>query len=69
MPDASPGKRPTLPKEAVRARQATTNARKPVSNGLDRAIGSMKDEPAFDEVLTDGRALGQADLQAEKQAP
>jgi hypothetical protein len=28
---------------------------------LDRVIGSMKDEPAFDEVLAHGRAIRQAD--------
>jgi len=35
---------------------------------LDRVIGSMKDEPAFDKVLDYGRAIRQADRPAEDQA-
>jgi hypothetical protein len=36
-------------------------ARKPAPDWLDRVIGSMKDEPAFDEVVAYGRAIRQAD--------
>ena len=34
--------------------------REPASDWLDRVIGSMKDESAFDEVLAYGRAFRQA---------
>jgi hypothetical protein len=36
---------------------------------LDRVIGSMKDEPAFDDVLAFGRAIRHADKPAKDQAP
>jgi hypothetical protein len=39
------------------------------SDWLERVIGSMKDESAFDEVLALGRAIRQADRPAEDQAP
>jgi hypothetical protein len=43
--------------------------RQPAADWLDRVIGSMKDEPAFDEVLAHGRAMRQADRPAEDQSP
>ncbi len=42
---------------AVRELQGVVGARQPAANWLDRVIGSMKDEPAFDEVLAFGKAL------------
>ncbi len=36
-------------------------SRAPQPNWLDRVTGSMKDEPAFAEVLEYGRAIRQAD--------
>jgi hypothetical protein len=40
-------------------------ARDPAPDWLERVIGSMKDEPAFDEVLAHGRAIRQADRPAD----
>lgn len=41
----------------------------PPADWLDRVIGSMKDEPAFDEILAHGRAIREADRPAEDQSP
>ena len=49
--------------------QESMKARSPAPDWLDRVIGSMKDEPAFDEVLAYGRAIRQADRPADDQAP
>ncbi len=46
---------------AVHELQDALNARKPAPDWLDRVVGSMKGEPAFDEVLAYGRAIRQAD--------
>ena len=51
MPEATLEQRMTVLEEAVRGLQEAMNARKPAADWLDRVIGSMKDEPAFDEVL------------------
>ena len=42
-------------------------ARTPAPDWLERVIGSMKDEPAFDEVLAYGRAIREADRPTEEQ--
>jgi len=55
--------------EAVRELQEAKKARSPAPDWMDRVIGSMKDEPAFDEVLAHGRAIRQADRPAEDHAP
>jgi hypothetical protein len=55
--------------EAVRELREAMNARKPAPDWLDRVIGSMKDEPAFDEVVAYGRAIRQADRQTGDQSP
>jgi len=47
--------------EAVRQLQQTLNERNPSPDWLDKVIGSMKGESAFDEVLAHGRAIRQAD--------
>ena len=69
MPEATLDQRMTAMEEAVRELQALVKARKPAPDWLDRVIGSMKDEPAFDDVLAYGRAIRQADKPAEDQAP
>lgn len=53
--------RMTALEEAVRELQDAINARKPAPDWVDRVIGPMKDEPAFDEVLAHGRATREAD--------
>ncbi len=69
MPEATLEKRVKVLEEAVRELQEAMTARKPAPDWLDRVIGSMKDEPAFDEVLAHGQALRQADRPAPEQAP
>jgi hypothetical protein len=69
MPQATLEQRMTALEEAVRQLQEAMHARKPTADWLDRVIGSMKDEPAFDELLAHGRAIRQADRPAEDQAP
>ena len=51
--------------EAVRELQDAMSARQPAADWLDRVIGSMKDDPEFDEVLAYGRAIRHADRPAE----
>lgn len=51
--------------EAVRELQDAIAVRKPASDWLERVIGSMKDEPAFDEVLAHGQAIRQSDRPTE----
>jgi len=67
MPEATLEQRMTALEEAVRELQEAMRARKPTADWLDRVIGSMKDEPAFEEVLAHGRAIRQADRPAEDQ--
>ena len=55
----------TALENAVHELQEALNARKPGPDWLDRVVGSMKDEPAFDEVLAYGRSIRQADRPAE----
>jgi hypothetical protein len=69
MPEATHEQRITALEQTVRELQETINSRKPAPDWLDRVIGSMKDEPAFDEVLALGRAIRQADRPAEDQSP
>ena len=69
MPEATLEQRMTAVEKAVRELQEAINGRQPTPDWLDRVIGSMKDEPAFDEVLAQGRAIRQADRPAEDQAP
>jgi len=60
MPKASLEQRMTAVEEAVRELQEAIRARKPAADWLDRVIGSMKDEPAFDDALAHGRTIRQA---------
>jgi hypothetical protein len=69
MPEATLEQRMTAMEEAVRELQEAVKARKPAPDWLDRVIGSMKGEPAFDEVLAYGRAIRHADRPAEDQVP
>ena len=41
----------------MRELRESIKARNPAPDWLERVIGSMKDEPAFDEVLAHGRVL------------
>jgi hypothetical protein len=61
--------RMTVLEEAVRELQHAISARTPAPDWLDRVIGSMKSEPAFDEVLSHGRAIRQADRPRDDEAP
>ena len=69
MSEATLEQRMTALEEVVRELRETLKARPPVPDWLDRVIGSMKDEPAFDEVLAYGRAIRQADRPVEELAP
>jgi hypothetical protein len=69
MAEATLDERMTAMEEAVRELQELVKARKPAPDWLDRVIGSMKDDPAFDEVLAYGRAIRQADRPAEDHTP
>jgi hypothetical protein len=55
--------------DAMPELQESMKARNPCLDWLDCVIGSMKDEPAFDEVLACGRAIRQADRPADDQSP
>ena len=68
MPEATLEQRMMALEEAVHELQEAIKARKPVPDWLNHVIGSMKDEPAFDEVLAYGRAIRQADRPAEDPA-
>ena len=69
MPQANLEQRMAALEETVHGLQEAMEARQPAPDWLDRVIGSMKDEPAFDEVLAHGRAIRQADRPAEDHAP
>jgi len=69
MAEATFEQRITALEQAVRDLQRAMGTRKPAPDWLDRVVGSMKDEPAFAEVLADGRAIRQADRPAEEQSP
>lgn len=55
--------------EAVRELQRLVAARPLAPDWLARVTGSMKDEPAFAEVLRFGREIRQADRPPEDTAP
>ena len=61
MAEATLEQRVKTLEKTVRDLQDAINARNPAPDWLDRGIGSMKDEPAFDEVLAHGRAICEAD--------
>jgi hypothetical protein len=67
MPEATLDQRMTAMENAVREQQELIKARKASADWLNRVIGSMKDEPAFDGVLALGRAIRQADRPADDQ--
>jgi hypothetical protein len=69
MSEATLEQRMTTLEQAVRELQEAMRGRRPAPDWLDRVIGSMKDEPAFDEVLALGRAIRDADHPAENEAP
>ncbi len=55
--------------QSVRELQRLMAARTPSPNWLERLTGSMKDEPAFAEVLEYGRAIRHADRPPEDAEP
>jgi hypothetical protein len=57
--------RMTVVENALRELQEAMRSRQPAADWLERVIGSMKDQPAFDEVLALGRAARFADRPAE----
>ena len=65
MHEATLEQRVRVLEEGVRELQQALTVRKPAADRLDRVIGSMKDEPAFDEVLAHSRAFREADRPAE----
>jgi hypothetical protein len=69
MPDATLEQRITVLEQAVRELQEAMKARTPAPDWLEHVIGSMKEEPAFDEVLAYGRAIREADRPAEDPGP
>jgi hypothetical protein len=69
MPETTLEQRMTALEITVRKLEEAMKARQPALDWLDRVIGSMKDEPAFDEVLAHGRAIRQADRPALDPAP
>jgi hypothetical protein len=68
MPEVDLEQRMTTLEEAVRELQRAMTTRTTAPDWLDRMIGSMKDEPAFDEVLAHGREIRQADRPCDDQA-
>jgi hypothetical protein len=69
MSEATLEQRLTALENAVGALQEAMKTRKPTSdNWLDRVIGSMKDEPAFEQVLAYGRAIREADRPSDEHA-
>ena len=60
MSEATLEQRVMVLEQTVCELQAALNSRQPAPDWLDRVIGSMKDEPAFGEVLAHGRAIRQA---------
>jgi len=57
--------RMTLVENAVRELQEAMRSRRPAADWLDRVIGSMKNQPAFDDVLALGQAARLVDRPAE----
>ena len=67
MSQATLEQRMTSLENSVRELQQAMHMRQPAADWLERVVGSMKDEPAFDEVLAHGRAIRLADRPAEDQ--
>lgn len=68
MADAIIEERMTAIEQSIRELQTAMRTRQPAADWLDQVIGSMKDDPEFDEVLAYGRAIRQADRPAENQS-
>ncbi len=69
MSEATLERRLKALEKAVRELQEAVNVRRPAADWLERVTGSMKDEPAFDEVLAHGRAIRQADRPTQNPSP
>jgi hypothetical protein len=66
VPELTVEQRMAALEKAVRELQEAMCARRPAPDWLQRVIGSMKDEPAFDEVLALGQAIREADRPTEE---
>lgn len=69
MPDATLEQRMTAVEAAVSELREAMNARTPAPDWLERVIGSMKGEPAFDEVVAHGQAVRHADRPSQDPTP
>ncbi len=67
MPEATLEQRITALEDAMSELREATRVRAPASDWLDKVIGSLKNEPAFDEILALGRAIRQSDRPSEDQ--
>jgi hypothetical protein len=61
--------RMTILENQVRELREAMHGRSPASDWLERVIGSMKDEPAFEDVVKFGREFREAHKPADHQAP
>jgi hypothetical protein len=68
MSKAALEERVTALEKAVHELQQDAQARVPAPDWLDPVIGSMKDKPAFDEMLAHGRVIRQSDRPADDPA-
>ena len=66
MAESNLEQRVSAVEQAVRDLQLATQERKPAHHWLARLIGSMRDEPDFDEVVAHGAAIRQTDRRAEE---
>ena len=66
MAETTLDQRITSLEQEVRKLQDAMSVRNPATDWLNRVIGSMKDEPAFDEVLMHGRAIRHSDRPPEE---
>lgn len=69
MAEATLEQRLTALERAVRELQEAMVARHPAPEWLDHVTGSMKDLPAFEEVLAYGRAIREADRPVDDPVP
>jgi hypothetical protein len=68
MAEATLEKRISDLEQAVRELRETIMTRRPRADWLEGFIGSMKDEPEFDQVLALGGAIREADRPTESES-
>jgi hypothetical protein len=66
MAEATLEQRISVLENAIQELRDELNAQKPSTDWLKNVLGSMKDEPAFDEVLAYGRAIRESDRPEEE---